>query len=116
MNEISGVIVLVTAGDNEEANLIARVLLEQKKTACVNIIDGMSSNYWWKGAIENVTESLLVIKTSTTLLDAVIELVKEIHSYDNPEIIALPIIGGSTEYLEWLSASLKTDLPKNPAP
>lgn len=116
MNEISGVIVLVTAGDNEEANLIARVLLEQKKAACVNIIDGMSSNFWWQGAIENTTESLLVIKTAAALLDTIVELVKEIHSYENPEIIALPVIGGSADYLEWLSASLKTDLPENPAP
>jgi periplasmic divalent cation tolerance protein len=72
-------------------------------------MDGMNSSYWWKGDLENATESLLMVKTCAKLLDDVITTVKEIHSYDNPEIIALPMIGGSDTYFEWLDESLDTE-------
>jgi periplasmic divalent cation tolerance protein len=106
MTDFKYIIVLITAADNEEARLIAKVLLEQKKAACVSVMDGMNSAYWWKGSLENATESLLMVKTQAALLDDVVTLVKEIHSYDNPEIIALPILGGSDAYFEWLDESL----------
>lgn len=116
MNDFNHVLVLITAADNEEARLIAKVLLDQKKAACVSIMDGMNSSYWWKGAIENATESLLMVKTQAGLLGEVVETVREIHSYDNPEVIAVPVIGGSESYFEWLDESLvpETDEPVSP--
>jgi len=95
-------IVLITTSQDEESQLIARVLLEQRKAACVNIVPKISSLYWWNNAIQQDKESLLIVKTRTELLDEVIRLVKEVHSYEVPEIIALPVIGGNREYLEWI--------------
>jgi periplasmic divalent cation tolerance protein len=116
MNDFKHVLVMITAADNEEARLIAKVLLEQKKAACVSITDGMNSSYWWKGELENATESLLMVKTQARLLDDVITTVKEIHSYDNPEIIALPVAGGSDSYFEWLDESLETEVDEPASP
>jgi periplasmic divalent cation tolerance protein len=96
------IVVFITAADEEDAALISRGLLKQRKAACVNIIAGVSSLFWWQDKIESASESLLVVKTRAALLDEVIKLVKEIHSNDVPEIIALPIIGGSQDYLEWI--------------
>lgn len=96
------VVVFITTVDDEEAHLISRVLLEQRKAACVNIVPGVSSLFWWQGSIDSAQESLLVVKTKAKLLDEIIQLVKEIHSNDVPEIIALPIIGGNQDYLEWV--------------
>lgn len=96
------IVVFITVADEEEARLISRVLLKQRKAACINIIPGVNSLFWWQEKIDSAQESLLVIKTRSALLDEVIQLVKEIHSYDVPEIIALPIIGGNKDYLEWI--------------
>ncbi len=96
------IVVFITAADAEEARLIADVLLQQKKAACVNIVPGLSSLFWWRDKIDSAKESLLIVKTRASLLDEIIELVKEIHSYDNPEVVALPIVGGSGDYLKWL--------------
>lgn len=96
------IVVFITVADEEEARLISRVLLKQRKAACANIIPGVNSLFWWQEKIDSARESLLVIKTRSALLDEVIQLVKEIHSYDVPEIIALPIIGGNRDYLEWI--------------
>ncbi|NLL89555.1 MAG: divalent-cation tolerance protein CutA [Dehalococcoidales bacterium] len=95
-------VVLITAKDGEEAGFISKVLLEQKKAACINIIEGINSIYRWNGNIESASENLLIVKTRTALLDEIIRIVKEIHSYDVPEIIALPITGGSFDYLAWV--------------
>ena len=96
------IVVFITVADEEEARLISRVLLKQRKAACINIIPGVNSLFWWQEKIDSAQESLLVIKTRSVLLDEITQLVKEIHSYDVPEIIALPIIGGNKDYLEWI--------------
>ena len=96
------IVVFITTADEEEAALISRVLLKQRKAACVNIIAGVSSLFWWQDKIESTPESLLLVKTRAALLDEIVKLVKEIHSNDVPEIIALPIVGGSRDYLEWI--------------
>ena len=101
------IIVLVTAADDDEARLIAKVLLEQKKAACVNIMSGIVSLFWWQDKIDQASESLLVIKTGKSLLDEVVALVKEMHSYENPEIIALPVAGGSSRYLDWIDKEVR---------
>jgi len=99
------IIVLITAGSEEEAHKIARLLVKQKKAACVNILPGMDSFFRWKGKIDSAREALLLVKTRASLFPEIISLVKEIHSYEVPEIIALPIIAGSEDYLRWLDAA-----------
>jgi len=99
-------LILITTSQDEESQLIARVLLEQKVAACVNIIPQVSSLFWWKKSIEQESESLLVVKTRIELIEEIIRLVKEVHSYDVPEIIALPIIGGSHDFLEWIDGEV----------
>ena len=102
-SELSPVLVMVTAGSSEEAHVIADKLLSLRKAACVNIITGVSSFFWWKGCIDSSRETMLLIKTRKALLDDVIALVKSIHSYELPEIIALPIVSGSQDYLDWIA-------------
>ena len=102
LKDFEHIVVFITAADDEEACLISRVLLEQRKAACVNIVPGVSSLFWWQDSIDSAQESLLVVKTRAVLLNEIIQLVKEIHSNDVPEIIALPIIGGNQDYLEWV--------------
>ncbi len=102
MEQPTYVVLFITTADDEEAQLISRVLLEQRKAACINIVPKVNSLSWWQGNIEQAEESLLVVKTRESLLDEIIKLVKEIHSNDVPEIIALPIVGGSQDYLEWV--------------
>ncbi len=105
--EKSGSIVILITSTAEEAPKIANTLLTHRKVACVNIIPSVSSLFWWQDKIDSAQESLLIIKTSARLLDEVVALVKEVHSYDVPEIIALPIIGGNQDYLKWLEAEVK---------
>ena len=105
MRSIPHIVVLVTAGSKEEAQKIARGLLEEKFAACVNIIDGVESHFWWQGKIDIVKEALLVIKTRKELFNKLAKKVKSLHSYSVPEIIALSIVTGNTEYLKWINDS-----------
>jgi len=101
----SPVVVLITAGSQEEARRIADLLVSKKKAACVNIVPEADSLFRWKGKIESARESLLLVKTREALLPGIISLVKQIHSYEVPEIIALPIVSGSEDYLRWLDSA-----------
>jgi periplasmic divalent cation tolerance protein len=96
------IIVFITAGSEEEAHKIAELLVNGKKAACVNIVPKVDSLFRWKGKLDSARESLLLVKTKASLFPEIISLVKEIHSYEVPEIIALPIIAGSEDYLKWL--------------
>lgn len=96
-------IVFITASSFEEARKIADALVSQKKAACVNIVPKVSSLFRWKGKIEDAEESLLVIKTRTKLFPKVVSTVKGIHSYEVPEVIALPIVAGNPDYLQWIN-------------
>ena len=107
MTENDNVVILITAGTEEEAHKIADRLLTQQKAACVNIVPAVSSVFWWQDKVESDQESLLIIKTRAGLLDEIVSLVKEIHSYDVPEIIALPIVGGNQDYLDWIGKEVK---------
>lgn len=98
------VVVLITADDEDEAQRIAELLLNRRKAACVNIVPGVKSLFWWQGKLDRVVESLLIVKTRAALLPEIIGLVREVHSYQLPEVIALPIIGGNGDYLEWLDS------------
>jgi len=101
------IIVLVTAKDKKEALKISRKLIVSKLAACVNIIEKVDSLFIWKAKIEHSKESLLVIKSKKVKLDKIIRLVKSMHSYEVPEIIALPVIGGDKQYLRWVDESLR---------
>lgn len=102
MDTTSFIVILITTTDDEEAHRISTMLLEKKKAACVNIVPRVNSFFWWQDKLDSAVESLLIIKTRESLLNEIIDLVKESHSYDTPEIIALPIIGGNQDYLQWI--------------
>ena len=107
MKETGKIVILVTTGTEEEAHKIAELLLTKRKAACVNIVPGIDSSFWWQGKLDSARESLLIIKTRASLLSEIIEMVKSAHSYEVPEIIALPIIGGSEDYLKWIDDEVK---------
>ena len=107
MEESAKIVILVTTSADEEAHKIADVLLTKRKVACVNIVPRVNSFFWWQDKIDSDQESLLIIKTKASLLDEIVALVREIHSYDTPEIIALPIVGGNQYYLEWIDKEVK---------
>ena len=100
------IVVFSAASSIEEAEKVSDALLDSRKVACVNIIPRIMSRYWWKGKIEREEEVLLIAKSSRDMLDDVIRIVKENHSYETPEIVAVDIAGGSADYLAWLSAEL----------
>ncbi len=100
-------VVLVTAKDRTEARHIGERLVEERLVACANVVPGVDSTYWWKGKVERASEALLLMKTSSEKLDRLISRVKELHSYEVPEVLALPIERGSPEYLKWLKESLE---------
>ncbi len=106
MQESDYAVILITAPSTEEAQKISGLLLEQKKAACVSIISGIDSRFWWEGKLDSAQESLLIVKTKAYLLSDIVELVKEVHSYTVPEIIALPVVGGNQDYLDWIDRSL----------
>jgi periplasmic divalent cation tolerance protein len=96
------VIVFITVDSQEEAQKITDILLTERKAACVNILPGVESHYWWQGKKETAQEILLIVKTQEKLLDELVTLVKMHHPYSIPEIVAIPIIGGNIDYLKWL--------------
>jgi periplasmic divalent cation tolerance protein len=98
----NAIVVLVTAGNAAEAQRIADGLIEGRLAACVSIIPDVFSRYRWGGKVEESHEVLLIVKSRASLLDDIINLVKLRHSYDVPEIVALPVVGGNEDYLEWL--------------
>ena len=106
MEEPAYIVVLITVPDSQEAQQLSGLLLEQKKAACVNIISGVNARFWWQGQLDSAEENLLVVKTKASLLSGIIDLVKEAHSYEVPEIIALPVIGGNHDYLTWIEGSV----------
>ena len=96
------IVVFITTNTAGEAQRIATLLLEQRQAACVNIIPEVDSRFWWEGELDSAQESLLVIKTRASRLPEIINLVKGVHSNTVPEIIALPIVGGNQDYLDWI--------------
>jgi len=101
-------VVLVTCGSAAEAKRIARALVEARLAACVNLLPGaVTSIYRWKGKVESARERLLLIKTSRNRLAKLQAAIGRLHSYDLPEIIALPIVAGSRAYLDWIEESAK---------
>jgi periplasmic divalent cation tolerance protein len=102
MKQQSYIVVFITTRDSGEAEKIARALLKQRQAACVNILPGVTSHFWWKNKLDSSQENLLIVKTKDSLLPDIIKSVRKIHSYEVPEIIAMPVAGGSQEYLDWI--------------
>lgn len=94
--------VYITASNAGEAQHIGRVLVEERLAACVNIIDRMESMYWWQGEVQNERETVMIAKTREDAVEALIERVKEVHSYDCPCVAAFPIVAGNTDFLHWI--------------
>ncbi len=101
------IVILVTAKDKKEAQKISASLIKAKLAACVNIIDKIDSVFFWESKVDKARESLLIIKSKKEKMPKIIKLVKSIHSYKVPEIIALPIISGDKAYLRWIDASIR---------
>ncbi len=98
-------LVMTTCADGEAADQLAAVLVGASLAACVNTVRNVTSTYRWDGSIRRDSEALLLIKTTAERFPALEQAIHANHGYDVPEVIALPISGGSTAYLDWLSAS-----------
>lgn len=101
------IVILCTCSSHEDADTLSHLLVEERLAACVNAITGVRSTYRWKDAVDTAHEVLLLIKTSRALYSAVEQRILAAHSYQLPEVIALPIEAGSEPYLAWLRANLK---------
>ncbi|HHS12664.1 MAG TPA: divalent-cation tolerance protein CutA [bacterium] len=101
----SAVVILVTASSLDEANSIGKTLVSERMAACANILPGIHSVFIWKKALCEEQECLLILKTRESFMKPIVEKIKSLHSYDVPEIIVLPVSGGSKEYIEWIMNS-----------
>lgn len=105
------VVVLSTVARPEDAERIAHALVERRLAACVNVVPGLVSVYRWKGAVERGAEVLLVVKTRTERLPALREVLVDLHPYEVPELVALPVEDGHPPYLAWLDESVSPATP-----
>lgn len=101
------ILVLTTAGSKEEARKIGRALVERLLAACVNVIPQVDTIYRWEGEIEEAEEWLMIVKTTRAAFERVRDAIHELHSYDVPECISVPIENGALAYLNWLGESVK---------
>lgn len=109
MNETDYVIVMTTLPADADVATFAHTLVETRLAACVNVLPGMESVYRWEGRVEQERERQLVIKTSRHRLPALWDRVREIHPYDVPEFVVLPIVDGNDAYLRWVGESTRAD-------
>lgn len=103
------IFVCVTTSSLQEAELIAKAVVEKRLAACGNIIPNIRSVFWWNGSIEAEQEALLILKSRRSLFSELSAAVKTLHSYEVPEVIALPLIAGSQEYLHWIEQETLPD-------
>jgi periplasmic divalent cation tolerance protein len=101
------IVVLSTCSSADEAEKLARLLVEERLAACVSIVPGVRSFYRWQGAVESAAEWMLLAKSSRSLFPALAAALGQAHSYEVPEVVALPVSDGSAKYLEWLAAGLR---------
>ena len=108
--ESPAVLVLTTLGATADAASLARTLVDERLAACVNILGGVTSVYRWKDQIEKDDEQLLIIKTTSDRIEALQARLAELHSYEVPEFLVMPVSGGSEAYLAWLRASVGSSI------
>jgi len=101
------IVVFITCANPEEAQKISQALVREKLCACVNILSDIKSIFWWQGKVDSGSEVLLIVKSLKNKFTKIVKLVKSLHSYEVPEIIALPIIAGEKKYLDWLRDSVQ---------
>jgi periplasmic divalent cation tolerance protein len=101
------IVIFITTANKKEAGKIAACLVREKLAACVNIADKIESIFWWQGKVDKTKETLLIIKAQRKKLTKIIKRVEAMHSYQIPEIIALPVISGNKNYLRWIDESLR---------
>ena len=101
------IVIISTCADAVEAERVARLLLEERLAACVSVVPRVRSYYHWEGAIQEGEEYLLLIKTSRGLFDQVKARVEAVHSYQIPELLAVPVEEGSEKYLQWMDLNLR---------
>jgi periplasmic divalent cation tolerance protein len=99
---MQAILAYVTTRDADEARRIGQALVEERLAACVNILDGMRSMYWWEGQVQHEQEAVLMAKTRHELADSLIGRVKELHSYECPCVVMLPIDKGNPDFLKWI--------------
>jgi len=92
----------VTTASGEEAAAIGRALVSERLAACANVLPGITSLYWWEGSLQEENEAVLVAKTRNDLVEAAINRIKKLHSYDCPCVVALPISEGNADFLDWI--------------
>lgn len=100
------IVVFITTPNKKEAEKISGILLDKRVIACANIISGVDSYFWWKGKKEKARECLMVAKTTMREMKRLVKIVKSAHSYEVPEIIAIPIIAGHKPYLDWIKKEI----------
>jgi periplasmic divalent cation tolerance protein len=93
----------VMVGSRPEALAIARTVVEERLAASANVLDGATSIYWWRGALEEASEAVLILKTRTELVERLTARIRELHSYESPCVVALPIVAGNPQYLAWIA-------------
>ena len=103
---VGAIVVLTTCGNDEDANALARLLVEQRLAACVNAVSNVASTYRWKGEIQRDRETLLIIKTTAAQLAALEQAIRKHSKYELPEVIALPVAAGGADYLAWVGESV----------
>jgi periplasmic divalent cation tolerance protein len=96
------ILVFVTTASPQEAEQLGKTLVEKRLAACGNIVQDIRSIFWWKDAIDTEQEALLILKSRTALFPTIVNVVTSLHSYEVPEVIAIPIISGSEDYLKWI--------------
>lgn len=110
------IVVLTTCPSDEEAGRLARALVEERLAACVQILPPMRSIYRWRGAVEDSEERLVLIKTRRGLFEPLSRRLRALHSYEVPEILALPVVDGGQDYLSWMDSGLRAEEPLQDAP
>jgi periplasmic divalent cation tolerance protein len=100
------ILVLSNCGSEEEARRVARALVEARVAACVNIVPGIQSVYHWQGAIQEDSEWMLVIKSTRPMFESLAAELRKIHSYQVPEVLAIPVIAGDQNYLDWMDREI----------
>lgn len=96
----------ITCDDLSEAERIGRALVAERLAACVNLMPGLRSMFWWQGCIEETPEIMLIAKTSAANMEAVVARVKSLHRYSTPCVVFMPIVGGNPPFLDWLRSEM----------